>query len=30
MGNPSAEMEYLGMLDSTQLAGFGFGQYMVI
>ena len=27
MGVPSEEMEYLGMLDSTQLAGFGFGQY---
>jgi nucleotide-binding universal stress UspA family protein len=27
MGAPSAEMEYLGMLDSAQLAGFGFGQY---
>jgi nucleotide-binding universal stress UspA family protein len=27
MGRPSAEMEYLGMLDSAQLAGFGFGQY---
>lgn len=27
MGSPSAEQEYLGMLDSAQLAGFGFGQY---
>jgi nucleotide-binding universal stress UspA family protein len=27
MGIPTPEMEYLGMLDSTQLAGFGFGQY---
>ncbi len=27
MGAPSAEMEYLGLLDATQLAGFGFGQY---
>jgi hypothetical protein len=27
MGKPSAEMEYLGMLDSVQLAGFGFGQF---
>ncbi|MGB7874500.1 MAG: universal stress protein [Anaerolineales bacterium] len=27
MGAPSEEMEYLGMLDSVQLAGFGFGQY---
>lgn len=27
MGKPSAEMEYLGLLDSAQLAGFGFGQY---
>jgi len=27
MGRPSPEMEYLGMLDSAQLAGFGFGQY---
>ena len=27
MGRPSPEMEYLGMLDSTQLAGFGFGQF---
>jgi len=27
MGRPSAEMEYLGLLDATQLAGFGFGQY---
>ena len=27
MGKPSPEMEYLGMLDSTQLAGFGFGQF---
>lgn len=27
MGKPSAEMEYLGMLDSAHLAGFGFGQY---
>ncbi len=27
MGPPSPEMEYLGMLDAAQLAGFGFGQY---
>jgi nucleotide-binding universal stress UspA family protein len=27
MGKPSAEMDYLGLLDSAQLAGFGFGQY---
>ncbi len=27
MGRPSAEMEYVGMLNSAQLAGFGFGQY---
>jgi len=27
MGRPSPEMEYVGMLDSAQLAGFGFGQY---
>ncbi len=27
MGKPTPEMEYLGMLDSAQLAGFGFGQY---
>ena len=27
MGRPSAEMEYVGMLDASQLAGFGFGQY---
>lgn len=27
MGRPTAEMEYLGMLDAAQLAGFGFGQY---
>ena len=27
MGAPSAEMEYLGMLDSALLGGFGFGQY---
>ena len=27
MGKPSAEMEYLGMLDSALLGGFGFGQY---
>lgn len=27
MGVPSAEMEYVGLLDSAQLAGFGFGQY---
>lgn len=26
MGSPSPEMEYLGMLDAAQLAGFGFGQ----
>lgn len=29
MGSPSPEMEYLGMLDAAQLAGFGFGQYPV-
>ncbi len=27
IGQPSAEMDYLGMLDAAQLAGFGFGQY---
>jgi nucleotide-binding universal stress UspA family protein len=27
MGAPSPEMEYLGMLDSALLGGFGFGQY---
>ena len=27
MGAPSEEMEYLGMLDAAQLAGFGFGQF---
>jgi len=27
MGRPSPEMEYIGLLDATQLAGFGFGQY---
>jgi nucleotide-binding universal stress UspA family protein len=27
MGAPTAEMEYVGMLDAAQLAGFGFGQY---
>ena len=27
MGKPSEEMEYVGLLDSAQLAGFGFGQY---
>lgn len=27
MGKPSAEMDYLGLLDSAHLAGFGFGQY---
>lgn len=27
MGAPTAEMEYLGLLDATQLAGFGFGQF---
>ena len=27
MGRPSPEMDYLGLLDSAQLAGFGFGQY---
>lgn len=27
LGEPSAEMEYLGLLDASQLAGFGFGQY---
>ncbi len=29
MGSPSPEMEYLGMLDAAQLAGFGFGQYPI-
>lgn len=29
MGRPSAEMDYLGLLDSAHLAGFGFGQYVV-
>ncbi len=27
LGEPSADMEYLGLLDATQLAGFGFGQF---
>ncbi|RME87826.1 MAG: universal stress protein [Anaerolineae bacterium] len=27
MGRPTDEMDYLGMLDAAQLAGFGFGQY---
>ncbi len=27
LGEPSAEMEYLGLLDSNQVAGFGFGQF---
>ena len=27
MGKPSPEMDYLGLLDSAQLAGFGFGQF---
>lgn len=27
MGAPSPEMERIGLLDSAQLAGFGFGQY---
>jgi len=27
MGKPTAEMEYLGLLDASQLAGFGFGQF---
>jgi len=27
LGEPSPEMEYLGLLDTNQLAGFGFGQY---
>jgi len=27
MGRPSPEMEYLGLLDASQLAGFGFGQF---
>jgi nucleotide-binding universal stress UspA family protein len=27
MGAPSPEMEYVGLLDSAQLAGFGFGQF---
>ena len=26
MGEPQPEMDYLGLLDATQLAGFGFGQ----
>ncbi len=29
MGPPAPEMEYVGMLDAAQLAGFGFGQYEV-
>ena len=29
LGEPSADMEYLGLLDATQLAGFGFGQFAV-
>ena len=27
MGRPSDEMDYLGLLDSAHLAGFGFGQF---
>jgi len=27
LGEPSAEMDYLGLLDASQLAGFGFGQF---
>jgi nucleotide-binding universal stress UspA family protein len=27
LGAPSFEMDYLGLLDASQLAGFGFGQY---
>jgi len=27
LGEPSSDMDYLGLLDSTQLAGFGFGQF---
>jgi nucleotide-binding universal stress UspA family protein len=29
LGEPSEEMDYLGMLDAAQLAGFGFGQVPV-
>jgi nucleotide-binding universal stress UspA family protein len=27
LGEPSEEMDYLGLLDASQLAGFGFGQF---
>jgi len=27
LGEPTAEMDYLGLLDASQLAGFGFGQF---
>jgi nucleotide-binding universal stress UspA family protein len=30
LGEPSAIMEYLGLLDATRLAGFGFGQFATI
>ncbi len=29
LGEPSSEMDYLGQIDSTRLAGFGFGQSAV-
>ena len=29
LGEPTAEMDYLGQIDSTRLAGFGFGQSAV-
>lgn len=29
IGEPTAEADYLGLIDSAQLAGFGFGQYPV-
>jgi nucleotide-binding universal stress UspA family protein len=29
LGEPTAEADYMGLLDSAQLAGFGFGQYPV-
>jgi nucleotide-binding universal stress UspA family protein len=30
LGEPSADMDYLGLLDATQLAGFGFGQFATV
>lgn len=30
LGEPSADMDYLGLLDATQLGGFGFGQIAIV